>query len=513
MAIHPGCLYYIDSSRLMDWNSLTEMLVVALVTAVVVALLIRRHYQAVLNAKEQAVVVKAREAELALREKESALEVKFRSKEVEQEVQGRELARLESQLESEQERLDRKTKKVESAQQEIETGDQEAEKTRRLYRLKLHQISQMDEADAREALIKDTRKECEAELRSLRQEYLSEGESSLKEEAQRILLAAMQRITSKPMHDATATVVTLPEEAMKGRIIGKDGRNIRTFEHATGTTLLIDEAPDSVLISSFDPVRREIARIALEALLRDGRIQPASIEEAVVAAEEDMDANIVQLGETALRRLRLSTMHPEIVGLLGKLNYRLSNNQNTLEHSIEVANICALLASEVGLDPVIAKRAGLLHDLGKAVDEDYASSHAIAGADIARRCGESAQVVNAIAAHHKEVPAESVYAGLVMVGDSLSAVRPGVRTSSIDSFIGRVRSIEAIAKEEKGVSEAFAIQSGREVRVLVDPGRITDDEARQIARRIRGRIESELNYPGSIEITVIREQRFTETAV
>ncbi|MGB0184112.1 MAG: ribonuclease Y [Opitutales bacterium] len=497
----------------MDWNSLTVIFVVAGASTAVTALLLRRYYLTLLQAREQTGVVEAREAELGLREKESALEVKFRSKEAEQDLQGRELARLESQLNLEREKLTRKAQEIEDAQQEMESGDKEAEKTRRLYRMKLHQISQMDAAEAREILLKDTRRECETELRSLRQEYLGESESSIKEEAQRILLAAMQRITSKPMHDATATVVALPEEALKGRIIGKDGRNIRTFEHATGTTLLIDEAPDSVLISSFDPVRREIARIALEALLRDGRIQPASIEEAVLAAEEDMDANIVQIGETALRRLRLSTMHPEIVGLLGKLNYRLSNNQNTLEHSIEVANICALLASEVGLDPVIAKRAGLLHDLGKAVDEDYASSHAIAGADIARRCGEGAQVVNAIAAHHKEVPAESVYAGLVMVGDSLSAVRPGVRTSSIDSFIGRVRSIEAIAKEEKGVSDAFAIQSGREVRVIVDPGSITDEDARQIARRIRGRIESELNYPGSIEITVIREQRFTETAV
>lgn len=497
----------------MDWNSLTVIFVVAGASTAVTALLVRRYYLTLLQAREQTGVVEAREAELGLREKESALEVKFRSKEAEQDLQGRELARLESQLNLEREKLTRKAQEIEDAQQEMESGDKEAEKTRRLYRMKLHQISQMDAAEAREILLKDTRRECETELRSLRQEYLGESESSIKEEAQRILLAAMQRITSKPMHDATATVVALPEEALKGRIIGKDGRNIRTFEHATGTTLLIDEAPDSVLISSFDPVRREIARIALEALLRDGRIQPASIEEAVLAAEEDMDANIVQIGEAALRRLRLSTMHPEIVGLLGKLNYRLSNNQNTLEHSIEVANICALLASEVGLDPVIAKRAGLLHDLGKAVDEDYASSHAIAGADIARRCGEGAQVVNAIAAHHKEVPAESVYAGLVMVGDSLSAVRPGVRTSSIDSFIGRVRSIEAIAKEEKGVSDAYAIQSGREVRVIVDPGSITDEDARQIARRIRGRIESELNYPGSIEITVIREQRFTETAV
>ncbi|CAI8295536.1 MAG: Ribonuclease Y [Opitutia bacterium UBA7350] len=497
----------------MDWNSHTGILALVLLTAAVVLWLVRRQYRALLKAQEKSSEVALREAELGLREKESANAVEFRSKAVEQELKARELAQLESKILLEREQLELKAKEIEEAHGHLKSHDKDTEKARRLYREKLSEVSKMDAEEAREVLIKETRKECETELRSLRQEYLSDSESTIKEEAQRILLAAMQRITSKPMHDASATVVSLPEEALKGRIIGKDGRNIRTFEHATGTTLLIDEAPDSVLISSFDPVRREIARIALAALLRDGRIQPASIEEAVITAQEEMDSSIIQFGETAMRRLRLNTMHPEIVGLLGKLHYRLSNNQNTLEHSIEVANICALLASEVGLDPRIAKRAGLLHDLGKAVDEDFSSSHAIAGADIARRCGEDKRVVNAIAAHHKEVPAESVYAGLVMVGDSLSAVRPGVRTSSIDSFIGRVRSIEAIAQAEKGVSEAFAIQSGREVRVIVDPGTITDEEAQRIARRIRGRIESELNYPGSIEITVIREQRYKETAV
>ena len=240
--------------------------VVAGASTAVTALLLRRYYLTLLQAQEQAGVVEAREAELELREKESEREVKFRSKEAEQDLQGRELARLEAQIHLEREKLMRKAQEIEEAQQEMESSDKEAEKTRRLYRLKLHQISQMDEAEARQVLIKDTRRECEAELRSIRQEYLRESESSIKEEAQRILLAAMQRITSRPMHDATATVVTLPEEALKGRIIGKDGRNIRTFEHVTGTTLLIDEAPDSVLISSFDPVRREIARLALEAL-------------------------------------------------------------------------------------------------------------------------------------------------------------------------------------------------------------------------------------------------------
>jgi ribonuclease Y len=497
----------------MVWNSFSGLTAGAIVIIIVSFLLMKWRFKQMITASRRKHEVEVREEQLLRREKEAAQDLAFKSRESEQELRERELSRLKAHLEVEENKLELKSQQIEQAQRALEETDNEAEKTRRLYRLKLHQISQMNQEEARGVLFKDAEKDCALELQRLRQDHLQQSENSVKDEAKRILLAAMQRITSKPMHDATATVVALPDEALKGRIIGKEGRNIRTFEHATGTTLLIDEAPDSVLISCFDPVRREIARIALEALLRDGRIQPASIEEAVIAAEDDMDANITLLGESALQRLRLNTMHPEIVGLLGKLHYRLSNNQNTLEHSVEVANICALIASEIGLDPLIAKRAGLLHDLGKAVDQDYASSHAIAGADIARRCGEESRVVNAVAAHHKEVPAESAYAWLVMVGDALSAVRPGVRTSSIDSFIERVRSIETIAKEEKGVIEAYAIQSGREVRVIVEPQEVGDDAARQIACRIRTRIEEELNFPGSIEITVIREQRFTETAV
>ena len=323
----------------------------------------------------------------------------------------------------------------------------------------------------------------------------------------------MQRITSQPMNDATATVVNLPSEEMKGRIIGRDGRNIRSFEHATGTTLMIDEAPDSVLISCFDPVRREIARLALEALLRDGRIHPSSIEEQVDKAEGEMQANVVGLGEEALRKLRLQDVHPEVVALLGKLHYRLSNNQNTLAHCVEVANLCALIASEIGLDPIIAKRAGLFHDIGKALAEEYEGSHAAVGAEIIRQHGEDARVVNATAAHHEEVPAKSAYAGLLMTADALSAVRPGARASSIDGFIQRVRSIEEIAAPLPGVREAYAVQAGRELRVIVEPEVINDQEARELARMIRKSIEEQMNYPGTVEITVIREQRYTETAV
>jgi len=468
--------------------------------------------------------VEQREARLAQKEALSELELSFKNKDLdlnrslaaredELELRARELEREGERQAEQQTQIELKLKELTREQRLVADAEHEAEKIRRLYRLKLHQITQMERDEARQLLIKATEKECEQEIRDLRRNKLGRAEADVADEAKRILLAAMQRITSQPMNDATATVVNLPSEEMKGRIIGREGRNIRTFEHATGTTLMIDETPDSVLISCFDPVRREIARIALEALLRDGRIHPSSIEDEVVKAEEEMHANVIDLGEGALRKLRLHNVHPEVVSLLGKLHYRLSNNQNTLAHSVEVANLCALIASEIGLDPMIAKRAGLFHDLGKAVDEEYEGSHATVGAEIIKQHGEDPRVVNAAAAHHQEVPAESAYAGLVMVADALSAVRPGARASSIDGFIQRVRSIEEIAAALPGVSEAYAVQAGREVRVIVEPEVVNDEEACQLARTIRQRIEDQLNYPGTVEITVIREQRYTETAV
>lgn len=468
--------------------------------------------------------VEQREARLAQKETQSELELSLKNKELdlnrslavredELSIRAREMERAGERQTELQVQLDSKQKELTRDQRLLSDSEHEAEKGRRLYRMKLHQITQMERDEARQLLIKATERECEQEIRELRRNKLACAESDVADEARRILLAAMQRIASQPMNDATATVVTLPSEEMKGRIIGREGRNIRTFEHATGTTLMIDETPDSVLISCFDPVRREIARIALEALLRDGRIHPSSIEDEVANAEEEMHANVIDLGEGALRKLRLHDVHPEVVCLLGKLHYRLSNNQNTLAHSVEVANLCGLIASEIGLDPAIAKRAGLFHDIGKAVDEDYEGSHAAVGADIIKQHGEDARVINAAAAHHQEVPAESVYAGLVMVADAMSAVRPGARASSIDGFIQRVRSIEEIAAALPGVSEAYAVQAGREVRVIVEPEVVNDEEARQLARTIRQRIEEQLNYPGSVEITVIREQRYSETAV
>ncbi|MCL4160536.1 UNVERIFIED_CONTAM: hypothetical protein GTU68_004733 [Idotea baltica] len=322
----------------------------------------------------------------------------------------------------------------------------------------------------------------------------------------------MQRIASKPNNEITAAVVQLPNDDMKGRIIGREGRNIKCFETATGTTLLIDESPQMVLVSSFDPVRREIAKCALERLVNDGRIHPATIEEFVGEARNDVDQIVEQAGDAAVGQLKISRIHPEVVSLLGKLRFRTSYSQNVLEHSIEVGVLCSLMASELGLDPNIAKRAGLLHDIGKSIDGEYEGSHALVGADFVKARGEDDIVVNAVAAHHEEVAPESLYAGLVILADTISAVRPGARAETISAYIDRLRTLEELALSFPGVKAAYAIQAGREIRVVVNPDVVCDDTAGELGRDLRARIEDELDYPSSIRITVIREQRFTETA-
>jgi len=305
----------------------------------------------------------------------------------------------------------------------------------------------------------------------------------------------MQRMATKPNNDLTTTLLQLPNEEMKGRIIGREGRNIKSFEASTGVTLMIDESPQLVLLSSFDPVRREVARIALEALIKDGRIHPASIEEAVKLAREEVDLSATKAGEDAISRLNINGLHPEIVKLLGRLRYRFSYNQNVLDHSIETAFLASVLASEIGLDPNIAKRAGLLHDIGKGLPGELEGSHALIGADFIKRYGETPIVANAVAAHHEEVKPETVYAGMVILADTVSATRPGARAESMTNYIQRLGRLEKLAVSVAGVQQAFAIQAGRE-----------------IAKELRRRIETELQYPSTIRITVIRESRFTETA-
>ncbi len=415
--------------------------------------------------------------------------------------------------EKEREQIEKRRQALESLIRETEDREDLLRERQNEYRQKLITLSDLTVTEARDALREEVQRECEDELRDLREERLRRAEREVETEARNILLACMQRIASKPQHDITATVVKLPSEDLKGRIIGREGRNIKTFESTTGTTLLIDETPDSVLISSFDPVRREIARIALESLLRDGRIHPASIEEAVAHAEVEMKRSVIAFGEDAVLRLRLSRIHPELVAMLGRMHFRLANNQNTLDHSVEVANLCALMAAEIGLDPELAKRCGLFHDIGKVLDEEYPGSHAAAGANLLKRYGQDdPRLLNAVAAHHCEVPAESPYVGLLMTADSLSAMRPGARAESIEGYIQRVHSLEAIARSAPGVREAYALQAGREIRIIVEPDTVDDVAARRLATKIRRRVEDELQYPGTVRITVIRESRVSETA-
>jgi ribonuclease Y len=415
------------------------------------------------------------------------------------------LGLLDYELEQKQERIARENAALQQARDAMRSLSKSLRK-------RLEGVSQMDAEEIKRQLREETQLECQDELRALRRSILDRSEQDIQNEAKRILLASMQRLASQPNNDVTATVVSLPGEEMKGRIIGREGRNIKAFEAVTGVTLLIDESPQTVLISSFDPVRREVARVALENLIKDGRIHPATIEEFVKRAETEMETHLTQAGEDAITRLKINGLHPEIIKLLGKLKHRFSYAQNVLDHSVEVGFLCSMIASEVGLDPNIAKRAGLLHDIGKAVEGEYEGSHAVIGAEFIKRYGETPIVVNAVAAHHEEVKPETVYAGLVILADTISAVRPGARAESMTSYLQRLDRLEKLALSMEGVQQAFAIQAGREIRVVVKPEAVTDEKARDLAKTLRKKIEDELQYPSTIKITVIREARFTETA-
>jgi len=415
------------------------------------------------------------------------------------------LARLDHELTVQEQKLERERAAVLQAREAVRGMSKNVRKT-------MESLAGMGVDEVRESLREEVRRECEEELRKLRQSLLDRSEQEIEREARELLVSTMQRLTTRSLNDLTATIVSLPNDDMKGRIIGREGRNIKCFEAATGTTLLIDESPQMVLISSFDPVRRQVARIALEGLVADGRIHPASIEEFVANAEKEVEASVRSAGEEAVAKVKITAVHPEVIQLLGRLRFRFSFTQNALDHSIEVGLLAGMIASEMGLDPEPARRAGLFHDIGKSMDAEYEGSHATAGAEFLKRHGESAIVVNAVAAHHEEVPAESIYAGIVVLADTISAVRPGARAESLGAYIERLERLEKLALSFEGVKSAFAVHAGREVRVLVSPEKVDDAGARVLARDLRRRIEDELQYPSTIKITVIREQRYTETA-
>jgi ribonuclease Y len=466
-------------------------------------------------AKREAEVV-AKEAaskiQLELDEKRAEFERESKREKMEMEVRLNEVHSHEESLAALDHELRLREKNIEQELDEVRASKSNLLEMSGNVQRTMANLASMDVEEIKSELRLQVELECNDALSRMRKDLLERSELDVDREANRTLLAAMQRIASKPNSEISASIVQLPNDDMKGRIIGREGRNIKCFETATGTTLLIDESPRMVLISSFDPVRREIAKSALEALVKDGRIHPATIEEFVGAARLDVDGFIEKAGDAAINQLKISRMHPEITTLLGRLKFRTSYSQNVLEHSVEVAMLCSIIASELGLDPNLAKRAGLLHDIGKAIDGEYEGSHAIVGADFVKARGENDIVANAVAAHHEEVAPESLYAGIVILADTISAVRPGARAESISAYIDRLQTLETLAKSFDGVQNAYAIQAGREVRVVVDPSSISDEDAGNLSVRMRERIEEELDYPSSIRIIVIREQRYVETA-
>ena len=510
-------------SVLAEWP-LTAVLVIGMALGFFVVWAVTRHTRRL--ARETAaelIEVGRREAAVAAEEmkqkaeeeilrRRAELTHEFDRREIDSEVRLREiraheesLALLDYQLEQRHERLNRESAAVKQARDAIRTLSKSVRK-------RLEGVSQMDAEEIRRALREEVMLECQDELRALRRETLEKSELELEREAQRILVATMQRLASKPNNDFTATIVQLPSEEMKGRIIGREGRNIKSFEAATGVTLLVDESPQTVLISSFDPVRRQVAHTALLALVKDGRIHPATIEEFVARAQTEIEANATQAGEEAVSKLNINGLHPEIIKLLGKLKFRFSYNQNVLDHSVETGFLASMIASEAGLDPNLAKRAGLLHDIGKAVSGEMEGSHAHIGAEFIKRYGETPIVVNAVEAHHEEVKPETVYAGLVILADTISAVRPGARAESMTSYVKRLERLEKLALSLEGVQQAFAIQAGREIRVLVRPDDVDDLAAINLSKDIAKKIEDNLQYPGQIRVTVVRETRAVEYA-
>jgi len=453
----------------------------------------------------------------------------FKRKEaLEKEIEGRRqgLKTQEGRLEKREDNLDRKLAMIDkkerylddleqrSAKRAEETAEKlkEAEAGLEEQNRVLRQISGMSEEEARKAVLERVNQELDEEINDLSERRLRRARDESESEAAKLVVQAMQRCAAETASNNLVATVDLPSDDMKGRIIGREGRNIRAFEKATGVDVIVDDTPGVVVVSGFDSVRRETARLALTKLVTDGRIHPARIEEVVAGTEKEMEQLIEEAGRQAAMDLGLGNLPPRLVGVLGRLRYRTSFGQNVLQHSAEVSALCGLLAAELGLDVLLAKRVGLLHDIGKALDQDVEGTHPAIGADLASKAGEKPVVVNAIAAHHEDVPAESLYAILVQVGDAISASRPGARRESLERYIKRLERLEEIANTYDGVEKAFAIQAGRELRVIAKAGSLSERDCTRICREIAKEIEEELNYPGEVKVTMIRENRFVEYA-
>lgn len=464
--------------------------------------------------------------------KEAKLEAKdllFQAKadlEKEQKVRQGELAALERRLLQREELLDRKIAALEKREAEAQKRDAllakreeslsaaeaASERMLRERRHALEQVSGMTVEEAKRQMIADIESEAKREAAGLAKRLLDEAKENAEREAREIISRSIQRVTRDYVSEATISVVPIPNDGMKGRIIGKEGRNIRAIEAATGIDLIIDETPEAVIISGFDPLRREIAKVSLERLMHDGRIHPTRIEEIVEKVKTDLDKMMIEEAEKIIFEVGLSDFHPDLIKILGRLKYRTSYGQNNLYHAREAAYICGIMASELGLDVKLAKRGALLHDIGKAVSHEEEGPHAMLGADIAKRYGESAKVVNAIAAHHEQVEPICPETVLVAAAEALSAARPGARREALEAYVKRLEKLESLAISLAGVQKAYAIQAGREIRVIVRHDEVSDAESSLMSRELARRIEDELTYPGQIKVTVIRESRFVDFA-
>lgn len=423
------------------------------------------------------------------------------------------ILQLQTENQSERERkLAEARAVVEKAQSEIESLRSEATTLLQQHRHQLANVAHLDEAEARAALLHEIDQEIQKDAADLTRHVLESARVRAEEQARRIIAIAIQRYAGEHAFESTSATVSLNGHDIKGRIIGREGRNIRAFEAVTGVTVLIDDTPGTVVLSGFDPVRREVARQSMERLIADGRIHPGRIEEVVKKVNEEIEETILRAGEEAVFKVGLPPMHPEIVKLLGRLRFRHSFSQNILDHSIEVAHLAGLMAAELGTDVSVARRAGLLHDIGKAVNHEVEGSHAAIGADLVQRYGESPEVVQAVASHHDEQPHVGLAGLLVSAADAISASRPGARSESMTTYLQRLEDLERIGTAFEGVEKCYAVQAGREVRVIVKPEAVDDQRAMTLARGIAHKIEEDLLYPGQIRVTVVRETRCVEFA-
>ena len=507
------------------------VVITLIVTAVLTYFITTAYHKNVANAKignaedrareiidEAVKTAETKKREAMLEAKEESIRVK---NDLDKEVKERraEIQRSERRVVQKEENLDKKLESIERREAGFAAKEEEINKQKaQIAKLneerlqELERISGLTSEQAKEYLLKTVEEDVKLDTAKLIKEMENKAKEEADKKAKDYVVTAIQKCAADHVAETTISVVQLPNDEMKGRIIGREGRNIRTLETMTGVDLIIDDTPEAVILSGFDPIRREVARIALEKLIVDGRIHPARIEEMVEKAQKEVETMIREEGEAATLEVGVHGIHPELVRLLGRMKFRTSYGQNALKHSIEVAQLSGLLAAEIGVDVRTAKRAGLLHDIGKSVDHDMEGSHIQIGVDLCRKYKESPIIINAVEAHHGDVEPESLIACIVQAADTISAARPGARRETLDTYTNRLKQLEDISNGFKGVEKSFAIQAGREIRVMVVPDQVTDDDMVLMAREIANQIEFELEYPGQIKVNVIRESRVTDYA-